>query len=138
MLAGLLLLGFVLEMYKFHILGLSAWWLLAFGLLILGLVYVRGKHFFAYDSDGEALNFKNSHLFGFFSKPASDEFPKYKLQNFEIVDAVIFRRLYIMVDSKKHNATTLRYDISYLTKKEVSDLKMSLSRVVKANKEKKR
>jgi hypothetical protein len=46
------------------------------------------------------------------------------------------KRLYVTVSSKNSGSTILKYQISYL-KKEVKDLKISLNKVVKANKEKK-
>lgn len=76
-------------------------------------------------------------LFPFCKKPLSDEFPKYKLQKFEVIDLFLMKRLYITISSKNSGSTILRYEISYLTKREISDLKISLNKVVKANKEKK-
>ena len=62
-------------------------------------------------------------------------FPKYKLVSFEIVNALLFKRLYIKITSKKHKESILKYDISYLTSSEIRDLKLSLQRTIKANKE---
>lgn len=103
--------------------------------LLLAVFYVRGRQVFEYDSDGEALNFKNRNVLSFLDKALSDEFPKYKLKNYEIINAIIFRRLYISISSKKTNVIMLKYDISYLSKKELNDLKFSLSKVIKQNKE---
>lgn len=133
--SGILILGFFLDRYKFGILGWKSWILLLLAALVLVIMYVRGKQIFVYDSDGEALNFKNRNVYSVFSRPASDEFPKYKLKSFEIIDVVIFRKLYITIDSKKNNSATLKYDISYLSSKEVSDLKQSLNKVIKTNQE---
>ena len=102
------------------------------------IFYCRGRQIFEYDSDGEALNFKNRNVVLFLDKNLSDEFPKYKLQNFEVVNAFILKRLYITISSKKTNSLILRYDISYLRNKELNDLKISLSKVVKKNKEQQR
>ena len=41
----------------------------------------------------------------------------------------------VLDESVKSHSTILKYDISYLTRKEIHDLKLSLSRVIKANKE---
>ena len=95
---------------------------------------MRGRQIFEYDSDGEALNFKNKNVVLFLDKPLSDEFPKYKLKSYEIVNALIFKRLYVTISSKKSNAIILKYDVSYLSKKELNDLKLSLSKVTKNNK----
>ena len=57
---------------------------------------------------------------------------------YEIIDVLIFRKLYINVSSKKNKVITLKYDVSYLSKKELKDLKFSLSKVIKENQEIKR
>ncbi len=129
--------AFFLERYKYDILGWESWLLILFPLLILITYYYSGRQIFEYDSDGEALNFKNRNVIPLLGKEVSDEFPKYKLQKYEVVSFPFFKRLYITISSKKSHSTTLKYDISYLTKKEISDLKFSLNRVVKANKENK-
>lgn len=71
----------------------------------------------------------------FLDKSLSDEFPKYKLKKLEVINAFIFRRLYVSISSKKTNMIILKYDISYLSKKELNDLKLSLNKVIKQNKE---
>ena len=48
---------------------------------------------------------------------------------------MLFKRLYIRITSKKHKESILKYDISYLTGNEIRDLKLSLQRTIKANKE---
>lgn len=127
--------GFLLERYEFNILGWESSLLILVPLFLLGLFYMMGRQIFEYDSDGEALNFKNRNIIPFLNKPATDEFPKYKLQKFEVVNMLFIKRLYITVSSKKSHSTILKYDISYLTRKEIKDLKFSLSKVVKANAE---
>lgn len=133
------IIAFLLEKYKFSIVG--EWLSLLFiiiPVILLIIFYLRGRQIFEYDSDGEALNFKNSNILVFLDKSLSDEFPKYKLLNYEIVNAIILKRLFITISSKKSHSVILKYDISYLTKKEIRDLKLSLSRVIKQNKELKR
>ncbi|WP_027377229.1 hypothetical protein [Kaistella palustris] len=125
----------LLEKYKYHYLGWSSSLFLLIPLLFGLIFYLRGRQIFEYDSDGEALNFKNRNVFRLFAKAVSDEFPKYKLKNYEVLNALLFKKLYITVSSKKNSALILKYDISYLTKKELSDLKLSLSKVIKTNKE---
>lgn len=129
--------AFLLEEYKFNILGLESYLLLIIPVLLLVFFYARGRQIFEYDSDGEALNFKNRNIVPFLSKPLSDEFPKYKLLSYEVIDIFFIKRLYITISSKNTGTTMLKYEISYLTKKEITDLKFSLSRVAKANNEKK-
>ena len=109
--------------------------LLLIGASGLVIIFLRGRQIFEYDSDGEALNFKNYSIIPFLGKEAKDEFPKYKLVSFEVVNALLFKRLYIRITSKKHKESILKYDISYLTSSEIRDLKLSLQRTIKANKE---
>ncbi|MDO4763939.1 MAG: hypothetical protein Q4A00_06105 [Flavobacteriaceae bacterium] len=106
-----------------------------FGVLMYAIIYIRGRQIFEYDSDGEALNFKNYNVLSFLESEARDEFPKYKLISYEIVNAILFKRLYIRIKSKKKNASTLKYDISYLSRKEIRDLRTSLNKVIKYNNE---
>jgi hypothetical protein len=127
--------AFFVERYLYNYLGWSSSLLIIIPTLLLIIFYYRGRPIFEYDSDGEALNIKNRNPFIFWSKPLSDEFPKYKLMNYEIVNAIVLKRLFLTIASKKNHSIILKYDISYLTKKEVSDLKLSLSKVIKVNKE---
>lgn len=133
---GLGLAAFFIEKYKIALLGHESIVLVICPLILLAIFYLRGRQIFEYDSDGEALNFKNRNIIPFLSKPLSDEFPKYKLINYEVADYFIFRKLYVIVSSKKSHHVTLKYDLSYLTKKEVNDLKFSLNKVVNNNKAK--
>lgn len=128
---------FIVERYRLDFLGNESYLLLIIPIVILILFHFRGKQIFEYDSDGEALNFKNRNVITFLDKVVSDEFPKYKLLNYEVVNALLFKRLYITISSKKSNSVILRYDISYLTNKEIKDLKFYLNKVLKANKESK-
>ena len=131
------LAGFVLEKTRLAMFGNESvlFVLLPFVLLILFLV--RGRQIFEYDSDGEAVNFKNRNIIPFLSKEIRDEFPKYKILSYEVVNAIVFKKLYIKIKSKKehHQAIILKYDISYLTDKEIKDLKFSLKKIIKANRE---
>lgn len=130
--------AFLLEYFVYDYLGWVQWLFLIIPIGGIALFYARGRQIFEYDSDGEALNFKNRNVVLFLDKHLNDEFPKYKLLKYEVVDLLILKRLYISVSSKKSKSLTLRYDISYLTKKELNDLKFSLSKVIKNNKERKR
>ena len=125
---------FIFERISYKKLGLEEYLLIIIPVLIVGIFYMRGKQIFEFDSDGEALSIKNRHILPYFSGPVSDEFPKYKLISYNIVDAVILKRLYMKITSKKSSALILKYDVSYLTSKELGDLKYSLSRVISNNK----
>ncbi len=130
------LIGYILEINKFDVLGKKAWILLIIPVLLCLLLYVLGKPIFEYDSDGEALNFRNNHILYIFSqKNAKDEFPKYKMLKYNVVNFLIFKRLYVYVSSKKNHVIVLKYDITYLRKNELKDLIFSLNKVVKNNKE---
>ena len=133
----LLIVGFLLyflEESRFDVIkGHYSLLLIVVPLVCLIIHRLRGRQIFEYDSDGEALNFKNRGLPPFVGKIASDEFPKYKLDGFDTVSLGLFKRLYVYVDSKKAKQYTLKYDISYLTNKELMDLRKSLQKVVKNN-----
>lgn len=130
------IIGFILNEMRFNILDGKSYFLIIIPVILLIVFYLNGRQIFEYDSDGEALHFRNSNIVPFITKPLSDEFPKYKLIKFEIVRFFFFKRLYVTISSKNSGATTLKYEISYLTNKELNDLKLSLNKVVKANKEK--
>ena len=130
------IIAYILEIKKFDIFGRKAWVLLAFPALMSLFLYLLGKPVFEYDSDGEALNFRNNHILYLLSKKnAKDEFPKYKLIKFNLVNVFFFKKLYIYINSKKSHVVILKYDISFLSKKQVKDLKFSLNKVLKLNKE---
>lgn len=130
------ILAFLLEIFKFNMLGNEQYLLLIIPFSILLIFITRGNQIFEYDSDGEAINFKSRNVFPFFTKKVSDEFPKYKVVSFEIIDLIFLKRLYLTINSKKKNFITLKYDVSYLTKKELNNLNFSLNKIVKYNLEK--
>ena len=130
------IIAFILEINKFDVFGDKAWVLLLIPTLMFLFLYFLGRPVFEYDSDGEALNFRNNHILYILSKKnAKDEFPKYKLLKFNIVNALIFKKLYIYISSKKSHVLVLKYDISFLSRKQIKDLKFSLNKVTKSNKE---
>ncbi|WP_336963435.1 hypothetical protein [Chryseobacterium contaminans] len=131
------IVGFLANEYRFNVLGVESYLMIIVPILLLVIFHLNGRQIFEYDSDGEALHFKNRNVIPFLSKPLHDEFPKYKLIKYDVISIVFIKRLYITVSSKNNGSTMLKYQISYLTRKEVNDLKLSLNKVVKANKEKK-
>ncbi|MGE8434795.1 MAG: hypothetical protein ACN6N9_19675 [Chryseobacterium joostei] len=131
------ILGFLANKYRFNALGDESYLLIIIPVLMLIVFYLSGRQIFEYDSDGEALNFKNRNIIPFLNHPLHDEFPKYKLIKYDVVTIFFIKRLYITLSSKNSGSTILKYQISYLSRKEVNDLKLSLNKVVKANKEKK-
>ncbi|AYZ12405.1 hypothetical protein V2E39_05075 [Chryseobacterium arthrosphaerae] len=130
------ILVFMANKYRFNALGNESYLLIIVPVFLLVIFHLSGRQIFEYDSDGEALNFKNRNVIPFLSKPLHDEFPKYKLIKYDVISMFFIKRLYITVSSKNSGSTMLKYQISYLTRKEVNDLKISLNKVVKANKEK--
>ncbi len=131
------IVGFLANKYRFHVLGSESYLMIIIPVVLLILFHLNGRQIFEYDSDGEALHFKNRNIIPFLSKALYDEFPKYKLIKYDIISIFFIKRLYVTVSSKNNGSTILKYQISYLTRKEVNDLKLSLNKVVKANKEKK-
>ncbi|CAD0218984.1 MULTISPECIES: hypothetical protein [unclassified Chryseobacterium] len=128
---------FIANKYRFNALDDESYLLIIVPIMMLIIFYICGRQIFEYDSDGEALNFKNRNIIPFLNKPLHDEFPKYKLIKYDVVSILFIKRLYITVSSKNNGSTILKYQISYLNRKEVNDLKLSLNKVVKANKENK-
>lgn len=127
---------FIIDRMKFDVLEEKSYLLIIIPIILLIINYLYGRQIFEYDSEGEALHFRNRNIVPFIDKPLNDEFPKYKLIKFEMVSILFFRRLYVTVSSKNGGSAILKYETSYLTKKEVNDLKTSLNKVINANKEK--
>lgn len=128
-------IAFLLEEYKFDIMGLESYLLIVFPLFLLLFFFINGRQIFEYDSDGEAIHFRNRSIIPMMAKPLSDEFPKYKLVKYQVVTILFVKKLYITVTSKNGGSTMLKYEISYLSKIQVKDLKTSLSKVIEINKE---
>jgi len=129
-------IGFIVDKMRFDILDEKSYILIIVPAILLIINYLYGRQIFEYDSEGEALHFRNRNIVPFIDKPLNDEFPKYKLIKFEMVSILFFSRLYLTVSSKNGGSAILKYETSYLTKKEVNDLKTSLNKVINANKEK--
>ncbi len=129
--------AYVLDKYRFNVLGKGSLLLVAIPFFTVILFYLSGRQIFEYDSEGEALHFKNRNVFPFLQKSLNDEFPKYKLLKFEIINMFFVKRLYVTISSKNNGTTLLKYEISYLKRREVSDLRCSLKKVTKINNEKK-
>ena len=129
------LAGFILEKTRLGMFGNESILFVLLPVVLFILFLLGGRQIFEYDSDGEAVNFKNRNIIPFLSKEIRDEFPKYKILSYEVVNAIVFKKLYIKIKSKKEHIAVLKYDISYLTDKEIKDLKFSLKKIIKANRE---
>ena len=127
--------AYILEKTRLAMFGSEEILFVVIPILLLFLFFIRGRQIFEYDSDGEAVNFKNRNIIPFLSKEARDEFPKYKLVSYEIVNAILFKKLYIRIKSKKEHIAVLKYDISYLSNREIRDLKTSLGKIVRTNRQ---
>lgn len=132
------LVAFILEKTRLAMFGNESILFILIPVVFLFLFIMRGRQIFEYDSDGEAVNFKNRNVIPFLSKEVRDEFPKYKLVSYEIVNAFLFKKLYIRIKSKKEHIAVLKYDVSYLSNREIRDLKTSLGKIVRANRQAKK
>ena len=109
----------------------------AIGVLVV-LIY-RGLPQFSYDSDGEVLNFtaREPNLAVLGSLVVTHfEFPKRKLAGYRIKRYPFRRVLVVTIKSKGGGKKKQRISISYLSRRELRDLKRSLSGVVAKNNEK--
>ena len=84
------LAGFVLEKTRLAMFGNESILFVLLPVLLLILFLMRGRQIFEYDSDGEAVNFKNRNIIPFLSKEIRDAFPKYKILSYEVVNAIFF------------------------------------------------
>jgi hypothetical protein len=128
-------LAFILEHYKFDIFGNEIYAVLIAPAVLLCFFYILGRQIFEYDSDGEAVHFKNRSIVPFI-RPLSDEFPKYKIINYDVFRFLFYKRLFVRISSKTSKSLVLRYEISYLGQKDISDLKRSLNKIIQANRQK--
>lgn len=126
--------GFFMDKNVLKSFGNYRYLLIILPIIMLLIFHLMGRQIFEYDSDGEALNFKNRNILPFLKRSASDEFPKYKLLKYDVMNILGVKRLYVTVSSKKMHSTILKYDVSFLNQKEINDLKHSLEKVVNRNK----
>lgn len=107
-----------------------------FALVILVVISYRGLPQFLYDSDGEVLNFtaREPNL-AFLSQQFVKhiEFPKRKLSHYVIRRYPLRRKLVLYIRSKDNHLVRQAISISYLKRRELADLKISLDRVMAAN-----
>lgn len=130
-------IGFLLfEKFTLKKIGIREYLIIIVPVFFIIVFYIRGRQIFEYNSDGENLFIKNRHILPHLFSPTSDHFPKSNLISYNIVDALIFKRLYLNINEYKKTSMNLKYDISNLTKKELADLKHSLNKIVNTNKRK--
>lgn len=110
-------------------------------LISLGLIYVLhkfGHQHIEYSSDGEVLNIKTEDPFWTRYFPQSKvvvDFPKQKLVNFKVKKHLFGKKLELFITSKRNQTgiAKLSFNITYLSHSEISDLKRSLSKIIKKN-----
>ena len=109
--------------------------------VVLIVIYYLGPPIFSYDSLGETTTIKNRSSYPmdvFNSDVKYAEFPKRKIKGFKIVKRFFFKKsLRLILQSNKANSgrTAITYNITYLTKSEINDLKISLTDITKDNKD---
>lgn len=121
---------------------ISPYILIGIFLLAIFLLYKMGHMHVEYNSDGEILNIKTQDPFWIKYFPRSRtivDFPKSKLMSFKIENNFLRKRLILYVTSKRSHSgyTKLTFNVTFLNKTEISDLKRSLNRIVKRNQENK-
>ena len=111
-------------------------------LVSIFLFYKIGHQHVEYSSDGEILNIKTQDTFWakYFPKSRTIvDFPKNKLSSFNVRSNLFQKQLELYVRSKRSQSGLIKltFNITYLSKNEVSDLKRSLTKIVNRNKENK-
>ncbi len=119
---------------------ISPYILLGLFILLIFLFYKLGHQHFEYNSDGEVLNIKTQDVLWnkyFSSSSLIVDFPKKKLVNYKIEKTLFRKTLELYVTSKRttNGITKLKFNITYLKKSEITDLKRSLSKIIKNNNE---
>ncbi|MDR3273121.1 MAG: hypothetical protein LBT29_06555 [Flavobacteriaceae bacterium] len=96
-----------------------------------------GAPFFKYDSNGETLIIQNEKALPFsLTREHSADFPKEKLTKFSINYHFLFKRtleIYIKSRRGSHGRSKLSFNISYLDRKDVANLKISLNKMLHEN-----
>lgn len=109
-------------------------------LFLIWLFHKMGPHQFEYSSDGEVFNIKTQDPYWVKYFPRSQkivDFPKRKLMNYKMSGPFFHRKLNMYISSKRapNGVAKLSFNITYLSSREISDLKRSLNRNIKRNKQ---
>ena len=120
---------------------ISPYWLLLIFVLSIIIVKKTGHQQFEYSSDGETITIKTKDPFWskyFQSNQRLIDFPKRKLANYKVKRGIFCRKLELYLISKRshNNLTKLTFNISFLSRGEISDLKRSLNKIYKKNSQK--
>jgi hypothetical protein len=134
-------LEFKLEKENVFYVELIFWFFIIVLFFILIYVYKFGKYF-EYDSDGEALCFRNSGTFiseSFNYREKRAEFPKKKLKKYEVKNYLIVKKLYVYVKSSyagEKRVKKLIFDITFVKQKRINMMRASLSKAISQNRKK--
>ena len=106
--------------------------------LLVGIyIFIVGRTF-EFDSDGETINFKsNGVLVSQFMhyREQRTEVPKSKLKNFKVENYFFYKRLHIFIHSRNSKGFRhYKYNITFLSRKKIKALEMSLAKVMVQNK----
>ncbi|MFV0304343.1 MAG: hypothetical protein ACK5IC_02525 [Moheibacter sp.] len=117
---------------------ISPYILCAIFLFLIISLYKFGHQHVEYSSDGEVLNIKTGDSFWVKYFPKSRvvvDFPKHKLINYKIYNRILYKKLELYITSKRNQSgiAKLSFNITYLSQSEITDLKRSLSKIIKKN-----
>lgn len=119
---------------------ISPYFLIGIILISFLILYFLGHQHVEYDSDGEVINIRTKDIFWskyFPNHKVVMDFPKKKLVSFKVQHSFFKKTLEMYVTSKRtaHGVTKLKFNITFLSKSETNDLKRSLNKIIKNNKE---
>lgn len=119
---------------------ISPYFLIAIVIAFIFILYSFGHQHVEYDSDGEVINIRTKDVFWskyFQKEKVVMDFPKNKLVSYRVKNSVFTKTLEMIVTSKRtsHGITKLKFNITFLSKSETNDLKRSLNKIIKQNKE---
>lgn len=119
---------------------ISPYYLIGIVVITIFILYLLGHQHIEYDSDGEVINIRTKDIFWskYFPKgKVIMDFPKNKLVSYRVRNSVFTKTLEMIVTSKRtsHGITKLKFNITFLSKSETNDLKRSLNKIIKQNKE---
>jgi uncharacterized membrane protein YdbT with pleckstrin-like domain len=102
------------------------------------LLQKLGHQHMEFSSEGEVLNIKTQDVFWTKYFPSTRiivDFPKSKLVNFKIQSGIFQKKLDLYITSKRsqNGIAKLSFNITYLNKSEINDLKRSLNKILKKN-----
>lgn len=109
-------------------------------IVLIWLFKKMGPHQMEYSSDGEVFNIKTQDPYWVKYFPRSQkivDFPKRKLIDYSITGPLFHRKLNMYISSKRaaNGVAKVSFNITFLSRREINDMKRSLKRNVKRNRE---